>query len=413
MKDFSELKKSIALACEWLTDVAQVKEVELPPEQNPRGLKHNNWQGAIRGEYSAATRSWDTFCPMWHTGQAIKALVMAWQVLQDDSLLDAAKLSGKFVERNRISDENDEDFGMLYCYEGTPGESNSSANLETIDGLFYLAEATGQKKYQNWAVDALRWLQRKSYKPGTGHFRDFYYPAKRQWHIPTDSKIPYDTGRPLLDDAMFLKGWQVTNDESLKTIAVETAETLLNAEGPSGNWIKYGPCCEANQTIHPRHAYWWGKPMLEVYKATEDERFLQCFYRSVDWYKQAMRKDGGIFRNTYTDFNTDSFGHAISGSASAVISFLEYYGHTGDKKILEYIEKGLKFCMKAQFTNPADLNLKGAILEKIISPDGTDRSPYHLRDLGSIFFIQAASLYIKTFESCCAEKKTEFVAEEI
>ena len=38
-----------------------------------------------------------------------------------------------------------------------------------------------------------------------------------------------------------------------------------------------------------------------------------------------------------------------------------------------------------------DPNLKGAILEKVLPPDGTDRLPYHLRDLGTTFFVQAAS----------------------
>jgi hypothetical protein len=60
--------------------------------------------------------------------------------------------------------------------------------------------------------------------------------------------------------------------------------------------------------------------------------------------------------------------------------------------------------MKMQFTNPEDPNLKGAILEKILPPDGTDRSPYYIRDLGTIFFIQAAALYLQTF------KKTQLSA---
>ena len=166
MKDFSELKRSITSACEWLIDIAQVKEKQLPSEQNPRGIVYEDWRGAIRGEYSAATKSWDTFCPMWHTGQAVKALVMAWQITGNDSLLEAAKLGGKFIESNRVSDQNDDDFGLLCCYEGEPGESNSSAILETSDGLFYLAEATGQRHYQDIAIDALRWLQRKAYIPG-------------------------------------------------------------------------------------------------------------------------------------------------------------------------------------------------------------------------------------------------------
>ena len=41
-----------------------------------------------------------------------------------------------------------------------------------------------------------------------------------------------------------------------------------------------------------------------------------------------------------------------------------------------------------------DRQSKGAILEKILPPDGSDNSPYHLRDLATIFFIQAVSEYL-------------------
>jgi hypothetical protein len=44
-----------------------------------------------------------------------------------------------------------------------------------------------------------------------------------------------------------------------------------------------------------------------------------------------------------------------------------------------------------QFVEPSDPNLKGCILEKVLEPDGTDRSPYYIRDLGTIFFAQAAA----------------------
>ena len=34
-----------------------------------------------------------------------------------------------------------------------------------------------------------------------------------------------------------------------------------------------------------------------------------------------------------------------------------------------------------------DPNLRGAVLEKVLPPDGTDRLPYRVRDLGTIFFL--------------------------
>jgi hypothetical protein len=64
----------------------------------------------------------------------------------------------------------------------------------------------------------------------------------------------------------------------------------------------------------------------------------------------------------------------------------------GDKRCVEPMRRALRFCMNMQFKNPEDPNLKGAILEKVLPPmNGTDKSPYHIRDLGTIFFIQAVA----------------------
>ena len=53
--------------------------------------------------------------------------------------------------------------------------------------------------------------------------------------------------------------------------------------------------------------------------------------------------------------------------------------------------RSLNYCMDMQFTRPDDPNLLGAVLEKVLPPDGTDCSPYEIRDLGTIFFLQAAT----------------------
>jgi hypothetical protein len=386
-----ELSKSLDSACKWLTDIATVKNNQ-PIGVHGKKMPVTFWNGAMRGEYSVASQQWGCLCPIWHTGQGIKALVMAAEALNKPKLLENAKFSAEFIMQNRITDG--EDKGFILAFEDHPDKVNISAVLESIDGLFFLSKATGDMQYQQAALGVLNWIKDNAWVQEKKHFNDVYDSFKKKFIL----KIRAAQGRPLLDDALFIKAWELTGDEDLKQIAIDTAETLLKDENPSGNWIKYIPCSVENERIHPRHAYWWGMPMLDVYKATGDEKFLQCFFRSIDWYKQALRKDGGFIRGTYTDFNTDSFGHATSGTACAVISFLKYYEHTGDEKIIEYIERGLAYCMRMQFTNPDDPNLKGAILEKVLYPDGTDRNPYHIRDLGTIFFIQAASLYLQMFE---------------
>jgi hypothetical protein len=392
----SKLETSLANAVNWLTETATVKD-NRPVGMHGSKMPIKFWNGAIRGEYDVASQRWNCLCPIWHTGQAVKALVMAADVLDNPDLLEKAKFNAEFIIQNRIAEGKDK--GLILAFEDHPDKVNTSAVLESLDGLFFLSEATGNKKYQEVALDALDWVRNNAWQPDRKLFNDIYDPIAKNFVL----NIRASQGRPLLDDAVFLKGWELTEDDGLKQIAVEAADTLLKNESPAGNWIKYIPCNRKYGNIHPRHAYWWGIPMLEVFKASGEERFLQCFFRSVSWYKKALRKDGGFIRNTYTDFNTDSFGHATSGTACAVIAFLKYYEYTGDKEIIEYIEKGLDYCMKMQFTNPEDPSLQGAVLEKILPPDGTDRSPYHIRDLGTIFFIQAVALYLQTFKRKQAE----------
>ncbi len=398
----SKLKKSINDACSWLTKTAQIRN-NLPPGSHAAKMPVEFWNGAIKGEYMAADKSWDAFCPIWHTGQAVKALVMASDALNKPELLVDAELSAEFIMRNRLTAGDDK--GLVLAFEDFADKINTSAVLEALDGLFFIYKATGNSAYGNAAIQALEWCAAKAYT-GNGSFMDLYdYRNKRFIENP----FGICKGRPLLEDGVFLTGWKQTGWRKFREIALDTAEKLLTDEKPSGNWIKYGPCKKHRGSIHPRHAYWWGKPMLEVYKATGDERFLKCFSRSIEWYKRAMRKDGGFFRNTYNDFKTDSFGHATSGTACAVICFLNYYEHTRDRKVLKYIRKGLDYCMSMQFTKPEDPNLKGVILEKIQPPDGSDRSPYQIRDLGTIFFIQAASIALRILSGKVTNKKYQLV----
>ena len=384
--DAAKLCDSLELAVRWLTEIAMVRseeQVNFPPR-----LSYKRWRGAIRGEYSAAGQQWEMFCPMWHTGQAIKALCMAAKALNKPELLDEAAFCAGFIMDNRIT--SSEDAGLIPAFEDIPDQINISAVLESLDGLFYLSESTGNRSYSDAAVQALKWVRDHAWVPKKGIFNDIYDPQKRQFNFETRSH----QGRPLLDDAVFVTAWQLTGDRSFLDMAQRIGETLLEKENPQGNWIAYIPCNTTRQDIHPRHAYWWGMPMRKLYHATGDKRFLDCFERGAQWYARALRTDGGIIRRTRVDFNTESFGHATSGSACAARYFLQYQSETGNSIFEPLLSKALNYCMNMQFTHPQDYNLHGAILEKILPPSGSDASPYYIRDLGTIFFIQAAAEYL-------------------
>lgn len=55
------LRKSLPLALDWLVDIAMMKTESLSSEQNSHKLEHKYWKGAIKGEYSVVTKTWDFF----------------------------------------------------------------------------------------------------------------------------------------------------------------------------------------------------------------------------------------------------------------------------------------------------------------------------------------------------------------
>jgi hypothetical protein len=118
------------------------------------------------------------------------------------------------------------------------------------------------------------------------------------------------------------------------------------------------------------------------------------FLRSCGWYTRALRRDGGLLRNTYTDFNTDSFGHATSGAAAALLMFLDRRDVLGDASAQGDVDRVLNHLLGMQFIEVRDPNLAGCVLEKVLPPNGSDASPYHIRDLGTIFFVQALSQWL-------------------
>lgn len=382
--DENKLKEHILTAVGWLTGPGCCHE-NTPVGELGKAMNYREWRGAIRGEYYAAKKTWNCCCPYWHTGQAVKALVMAADALDKKELLSNAEFSAGFLLANQRED------GLFPAREVNGDEINTSASLETLDGLFMLADATGNMRYRTAALAALDWVAENAWMPDKGLFRDIYNSEREEFVFGVASS----QNRPLLDDAVFLTGYKLTGKTLYRQIALDTAESLVKLEDPPGNWVNFIPCKKSTGCIHPRHAFWWGLPMLEVYKETGDERFRELFYRSATWYEKALRKDGGLFRATYCDFNTDSFGHATSGSACAARCFMAAGCDSGDERWFRLAESALQFCCSMQLIKTADPNLSGVILEKVLPPDGTDRLPYYVRDLGTIFFIQAASQYLK------------------
>lgn len=374
---------SLRLACHWLTQRCANRSSQLPPHENPGGYPYANWQGAMR-EYDGRIGRWLVFGPLWHTGQAVKALVRAWEVLGDEQLLETARTSAAFIFRAQRED------GLIVAFENADRDSSAtSCMLEALDGLLVLSEVTGDLRYQDAALKALRWAADNVFLPDEGLFLDdFDLRENRARSAPNTLRYGVP-GRPLLDDGVFLRGWRLSGDRRLRDIFFAAARRLLRDESPPGNWINFPPCHPQVGIFHPRHAFWWGRPMVMAWRENGDERYLACAKRCADWYVRAQRTDGGMFRGTDRHFNTPTFGHATSGILAAACLWNDLIAVGEGEAYREPLANALAFGHSMQFKRTADPNLTGAILEKICAPDGTDRPPYFVRDLGTIFYIQA------------------------
>ncbi len=388
--------ESLQLACRWITERAMIRSTEPPFDadvtfKNPQ--RYPDWRGAFRGEYSSAQQRWDVFGPIWHTGHGVKALALAGQALDDRQLLDEARYAADFLLRHQNRDESNDDHGLIPAYEDDHC-SSTSCLLEGLSGLFTLSEVTDDSGYADAAIRALRWVQRKAFMPEEGLFRDGYNLQDRRFEQPAwwGSDV---IGRPLIDDGVFITGYERTGDESFKAVMVRLAERLLADEDPPGNWKLYPPNVAATGKIHPRHAYWWGRPLWMVHRHTGDQRYLDACRRSAQWYVRAMRADGGIFRDTYPDFTTPSFGQATSGIACAVILWHDLAVYAGDTQWDGPMRKAIRFCRSMQMVQCQDENLHGAILEKVHPPCGSDAPPWYLRDVGTSFYVQAVCMLMR------------------
>lgn len=385
-----KLENAVLSACRWMTSVAQVKTQKPDTQECKVIYKYENWKGAFKGEYSPGDK-WKFFGTIWHTGQGVKALSLAYKYFKEPYMLESARSAAEFILNQQETDRNNANYGMVLGFEDKAEGINASCILECCDGLFTLSEITGEKRYSDRAIDAINWVIKRLYV-GHGFFTDMYYPYKKESQKKAFPNKYGDPGRPLIEDGVLLKAWKYTGDKKYRDIFYEVAEKLLEREEPIGNWVTYTPCNWETGSLHPRMAFWWGRPMCMAYKDSSNKNYLECFNNACQWYTKAMRYDGGIFRGTYIDFNTNSFGHATSAVSCAVMMFRDAYTELGETAYLPFLIKGLSFALSMQVTDKyRDSNLKGVVIEKFMAPQGQDFSPIYIRDIGTTFFITAVT----------------------
>ena len=258
--------------------------------------------GLVR--YAADTREWGYMGPVWHGGQAIKALISAADAIPSARMLGysgplnpkpwvaGAELGAAFTLRQRI--RSGADMGLILSCENACCTTQTSTMLEGMHGLMVLGNHTSNITYTAAATSAAVWALRTLSVPNEpGLMYDGYNQATGEWlPLKWNTITPDGIGRPMNDDSVFLRasktppemvGPSSVDAVRLRQAFYEVLDRLIQSEGPPGNWGGYVPCSGVNGTMHPRQAFWWGMPFIEAFRDTGNTTYLAVAQRSAEW----------------------------------------------------------------------------------------------------------------------------------
>src|SRR5574340_522835 len=349
--------------CDWLAGPAQLLEKADP-----------NY-GAIRSEYLPPSGRWRLYQPdyqepFWHTGQAVRALVLAHDLSRNAKYLDAAVRGGEYMVHGQVLDRGDtRHYGFLFAR--TAKAASTASQLEGLCALLDLYRATGDRKWRERFKLGLDWIVKNLYRNGEGRFTNTFMPAAGEF-------APPERSRTLIDDATLYWAWREFQDDNYLRIFREIADRLLRDEDPPGNWIRYQPCradaFDGQGQIHPRHAWWWGYPMLAAYDAFQDEKYLKAAVHTADWYIENSSLDGACYYHNTRNGRHLSFDFCVSATGCAGVLYADLWKRTKQAKYRAAAEKTLGSLLRAQFgQSVSDPSLRGAFFEGLQPQDGTGR----------------------------------------
>ena len=317
----SECLGAIERGADWLVNVAQI----ISPAQtfdDPKHYPHSDYTGSMRTEYDTRTQVWSMNGPAFHTGQAMRALLVAARRLDAQRYADAAHSGAEFLLRERITEATHPHRGLLLSLEQNHDEVNIQVTLEALSGLIDLYDRTGDHRYLAVVQENADLLIDHAYLPEDRLIKDHYSLGLRSFIGDGENDLP---GRAMVDDAVLLKLADRTGDDRYRHIFLSMADRLIEEEGPSGTWLRFPPWRPSEGRIHGRKNWWWGHPLLAAFDVTGDERYLLAGKRAGDWYFEQQNLDGGLYYTPSPVRRHNSYGLCTSVVACAVLYWTDLW----------------------------------------------------------------------------------------
>jgi Beta-L-arabinofuranosidase, GH127 len=356
--------------------------------------------GRARGDYVWKKGIWSEYEALWHTGQAIEALLAAYAVTGDPKLLKSARTAGDWWISQEFKSGPLK--GMVNAAHGD--RLGRLINFTTVSngsqGLFSLSRATGDLKYADTATRAIIWLARKTKVPGDqGLYYNMIDPdsgaiwTDKSPHHPDVAKASVNqVARPNIEGSPFLDACRHARQKWLCDAHFDLAAKTTARQSANGFWMEFEPNNPGDGTVHPRFNTWNAEAMLRTYRETKEARYLDAALATARANARMMKADGSFDYEQNVSGNSGSRSPTGSASAFAGLLWLDLRA-LGHREFDDKIHAAARWLIANRFPDDhADPNVRGMVFE--FRHKGT--SILH-RDLGSIFATRFLAAYLNAF----------------
>jgi rhamnogalacturonyl hydrolase YesR len=332
-------------------------------------------QGKSRCDYNMIEGKWYPYEVPWHTGQAVLALLRAYELTGNTAYLSSARKGGDFWISLKMTDRPGLD-GMVDAVHGDVLGSRYVVFATISDGtpgIYELSRVTGDPVYARVATGAASWMYDHMYYAEKGVCYDCLDMTTGKvlkenspfWKdkIRTGPTL-YDVSRPNTEGYLFKDAYEFSGQKKFRDAFINLCNSLLEKQGPEGVWMAFTPNDKANHSFHPRFSLWYAESLIKAYQMTGNRKYLDAAAKTARVFARAQMDNGTIFYVNYTDGRPPDRG-SVTGSAVsfAGIVWIDLVKE-GYREFTPYIERSAAWIIKnryaADYPNP---NLRGAVLE--------------------------------------------------
>jgi uncharacterized protein YyaL (SSP411 family) len=352
-------------------------------------------RGMSRGDYSLLEGQWREYEPAWHTGQAILALVRAYESTGERRWLTAATRAGDWW----VSLEATEPPALAGMVRAVHGAGIDAIVFATVSdgtpGLFRLYDVTKDERYARVPTRAGRWMLTHMYEPRSRMFYDAVDPATGEV-LKTASpfwpdkpiQVLNDVARPNNEGSLFKDMFEYTGDPQYRAVFLAICDSLVEKQGPEGLWMDFTPNDRRDGTVHPRFNLWYAESLFDGYDLTRDERYLRAAVKTLRFYARLQDRDGGFHYGIKLDGAVDKASSSGSTTAFAGLLWLRARGYGAGTEFDASVERALQWVLTHRYpASHPDRALAGAVQEvRTVVKEGRPRVVQ--RDIADAFAVR-------------------------